>query len=286
MNMRKSKNKQKVTKPPQRCNTHRIDTLAVRMVESTLPADWIKRSVEDRDYGIDMMLEAFDGDDPTGVLVLLQVKGREASFGREDVSMSVPVKTLLYAQMFQTPFFLVHASLGDQKAYFVWLQKYINTRLASDSPQWNRQDHVTIRFPSDNLLDRDGLSKIRDLVTYVVHRDMGVTFLSHLIWLRQHVENYHQGGGKHELEEALVRVNEIRKLEEFLASYEDSCEELDLDELWKALDKATAYGYFDYEDDELVDAQLAHLHAVEMMFLSKDDGDAFVSENLETNMPY
>lgn len=256
------------------------------MVESTLSADWIKRSVDDRDYGIDMMLEAFDGDDPTGVLVLLQVKGREDSFGREDVSMSVPVKTLLYARMFQTPFFLVHASLRDQKAYFVWLQKYINTRLTSDSPRWDRQDHVTIHFPPDNLLDEDGLSKIRDLVTYVAHRDMGVTFLSHLIWLRQHVENYYKGGGKHELEQALVRVNEIRKLEAFLASYEDSCEELDLDELWRALDKARAYGCFDFEDDKLVDDQLTSLHAVEMMFLSKDDGDAFVSENLDTDMPY
>jgi hypothetical protein len=64
-----------ITQPPQRTDTHRIDTDAVRVVRTKLTADWMERSVEDRDYGIDMMLETFDGNNPTGILVLLQVKG-------------------------------------------------------------------------------------------------------------------------------------------------------------------------------------------------------------------
>lgn len=284
--MSKEKLNKVQTKPPKRSQTHRIDTQAVRLVEGSLTPDWVKRNSEDRDYGIDLMLEVFDDEDPTGILVLLQIKGREESFGNKDVSLSVPVKTLLYARMFQTPFFLVHASLEDKKIYFVWLQKYINTRLTTDSPRWDKQDHVKVYFPRDNLFDDAGLSKIRELVTYVTHRDMGITFLSHLIWLRQHVEDFHAGGGRHELEQALFRVGEIKKLESFIATYQDNCEELNLDGLWQALDKAKTYGTFDYDDDGLVDQQLTHLHAIEMMFLSKDEGDAFAAENLETDLPY
>jgi len=271
---------------PNRGKTHRIDTDAVRLVRTKLTSDWVERSVEDRDYGIDMMLEAFDEETPTGILVLLQVKGRQERFSSDEVSLSVPVKTLLYARMFQAPFFLLHASIEDKKVYFVWLQKYINTRLSFDSPRWNRQKKVTIYFPKDNVVDEDGLAKMRSLVKYVTHRDMGITFLGHLIWLQHHVENFHQVQDKRELEQALVRLKEIIKLESFLATYEDSCDELDLEELRLALEKTKAYGTFDDGHAELIDTQLTCLHAIEMMFLSKNEQDAFIAENLETDLPY
>lgn len=284
--MKKREDSQAFTMPPNRAETHRIDTEAVRLVRTQLTSDWVERSVEERDYGIDMMLEAFDEETPTGILVLLQIKGRKGSFGSDEVSLSVPVKTLLYARMFQTPFFLLHASIEDKKVHFVWLQKYINTRLSLDSPRWNRQEHVNIYFPKDNLVDEGGLEKIRSLVTYVAHRDMGITFLGHLIWLQHHIDNFHHGRDKHEMEQAICRLKEISKLESFLATYEDNSEELDLEELRRALEKTKAYGAFDHGHAELIDTQLTCLHAIEMMFLSKDEQDAFVAENLETDLPY
>lgn len=284
--MKKSKDSQAFTMPPNRGKTHRIDTEAVRLVRTQLTSDWIERSVEERDYGIDMMLEAFDEENPTGILILLQIKGRKGSFGSDEVSLSVPVKTLLYARMFQAPFFLLHASIEDKQVHFVWLQKYINTRLSLDSPRWDRQEHVNIYFPKDNIFDESGLFKIRSLVTYITHRDMGITFLGHLIWLQHHIDNFHQGQHKHEMEQAISRLKEIIKLKSFLATYEDNSDDLDLEELRLVLEKTKAYGTFDHGHIELIDTQLTCLHAIEMMFLSKDEQDAFVVENLDTDLPY
>lgn len=242
--------------------------------------------MEDRDYGIDMMLEAFDGKSPTGILVLLQIKGHEGAFGSEEVSLSVPVKTLLYARMFQAPFFLLNVSIADSRVHFVWLQKYINTRLTAENPRWNRQDSVKIYFPHDNVLNEAGLAKIRSLVTYVVHRDMGISFLSHLIWLRQYVEEFHVGKGRPALEQAIHRLREIEKLGPFLATYEEFCPGLNLEKMRIALAKAKSYDEFDYGDDKFVDDQLSQLHAIEMMFLEKDEAEAFVAENTDCDFPY
>ena len=276
------------TLPPQRTDEHRIDEAALRVVRNKLTTDWVERSVAGRDYGIDMMLEAFDGDNPTGTLVLFQIKGREASFGDGPVSLSVPVRTLLYARMFQAPFFLVHASAADQRAHFVWLQKYINTRLTNDSPRWNRQEDVTIHFPSDNVLDEDGLAKIRSLATYVAHRDLGIAFLGHLFWLRHHLDDFHEMPMRETMAAAISRAEEIQKLEPFMDTYVEMCPELaiDIDEMILAMKKAESYNAFDYGDDTMVEKQVRDLHAVATMFLSKDEGDAFVADNMDTDLPY
>ncbi|WP_137918340.1 DUF4365 domain-containing protein [Hydrogenophaga sp. 2FB] len=275
-----------LTQPPQRSDTHRIDTDAVRVVRTLLTSDWIERSVEDRDYGIDMMLEAFDGKDPTGTLVLFQIKGHEASFGTEPVTFSVPVKTLLYARMFQAPFFLVHVSNTDRKAHFVWLQKYIDTRLSADSPRWDRQAHVTIHFPNENILATDGLQKIRALALHAAHRDVAITFMRHLFWLRRHVDEFQRSKSQPEIEQALIRLKEIRRLEPFLAAYEDFCPELDIDQLRNALKKAKVYGAFDFGDEDLVDVQLGELFAIQMMFLDKDESDVSTLDALDSGFPY
>jgi hypothetical protein len=274
-----------VTSPPNRIETHRIDTQAVRVVRTKLTPDWLERNIEERDYGIDIMLEAFDGNRPTGVLILFQIKGHAASFG-EDISMAVPVKTLLYARMFQTPFFLLNVSVEDNTVYFVWLQKYINTRLASENKRWERQEHVTVHFPKDNVLDESGLEKIRSLVTYTVHRDAGFSFLANLIWLKRCVEEFESSSEKPALEQALAHLREIERLDEFLSVYEEQVDGLDMDRLKKTLGKAKSYGYYDYGDDKVVDEEMTKLHEIELMFLSKDDVDAFVAENSDEGLPY
>lgn len=273
------------TSPPRRIDTHRIDTLAVRLVQSKLPADWIVRTQEDRDYGIDLMVEVFDGEHPTGVLILLQVKGHKASFGNP-VVMQVPVKTLLYARMFLAPFFLFNVSLADNVVHYVWLQKYINTKLANDSLRWERQTDVNIHFPKDNVLDTEGLSRIFSLTRYTAHRDLGFTFLGHLAWLYRHIEEFHQGGGKKAVGSALERLNEIKKLDVFIADYEEIVESLDLEKFARVLAKAKQYGIFDYGDDELVDKQILILFEIQSLFLSRDETDASVAEDLDVGLPY
>lgn len=275
-----------LTEAPKRIESHRIDTEAVKVVRGLLTSDWVERSLEDRDYGIDMMLETFDGDDPTGILVLLQIKGQAASFGTDPVTFSVPVKTLLYARMFSAPFFLVHVSNADGTAYFVWLQKYIETRLTNDSPRWRRQDHVTIHFPNENVLSPEGLEKIRELARYTAHRDLGIVFMRHLHWLVRSMDDFVSMKSQPAIEQALIRLKEIRGLEPFLAAYEDFCDGINLEELDVVLKKTKAYGDFDFEDEGFVDEQLAHLSAIQAMFLDKDEQDGSTLDAFDAGFPY
>lgn len=58
-------------KYPQRTQTHTIDTKAIRRLITTLSEDWLIRDLSDRDYGIDLKLEYFDGISPTGIIIFL-----------------------------------------------------------------------------------------------------------------------------------------------------------------------------------------------------------------------
>lgn len=272
--------------PPQRIDTHRTDTLAVREVERQLSADWIVRHQQDRDYGIDLMVEVFDGNTPTGGLVLLQIKGTAAPFSPPVQLHSFPVKTLLYAQMFSAPFFLFHVSVPDEKIYYVWLQKYIGTRLESDTPDWRTQGTVTIDFPESNVLPK-GLERIAKLARYSVHRDLGFTFLGHFEWLFQFMNEVDRGN-EHAIESALEHLVQISRLTAFLEFYRDWTDELDLVGFKRILEKAKQYKIAELEDEDrtFVDEQMDQLLAVKRMFLARDELDVFIVENSTDGLPY
>lgn len=148
---------------PKRIETHRIDTKAVRTIFTHLNENWLVRSLEERDYGIDLQLERFDLDDATGDFIFVQVKGTDKAF-KENVQLSgFPVDTVNYALMFDVPFFIFHTSNASKQTKYVWLQNYVETRLEKDTPQWKTQDSVTIYFPEENNLESND-SKIAEII--------------------------------------------------------------------------------------------------------------------------
>lgn len=44
-----------------RTQTHITDTLAIREIMSKLPENWLVRGLEERDYGIDLSIELYNG---------------------------------------------------------------------------------------------------------------------------------------------------------------------------------------------------------------------------------
>lgn len=133
--------------PPLRTQSHRIETRAVRAAISQMSADWLVRSLDDRDYGIDLLLELFSSDNhPSGVFVHVQSKGIEGDFQRladETIKLNFPVRTVLYAQKAHAPFFVFHTSLATGETMFLWLQKHIKFAL---KPGWEVLNDVTIYF--------------------------------------------------------------------------------------------------------------------------------------------
>lgn len=155
-------------KYPKRTQTHTIDTMAVRRLITTLSEDWIIRDLSDRDYGIDLKLEYFDGQSPTGIIIFLQVKGTNKII-KERAGIvtfkNFPIHTLNYSNLFPEPFYLVY--LSDKEAepiYFLWLQKYVTNEQEKLLNLKTDQQEVSLKIPSRNNLCTDyGTKKFREI---------------------------------------------------------------------------------------------------------------------------
>ena len=149
---------------PQRTITHIHDTQAVRKVIENLKDSWLVRNMEERDYGIDLLLELFEEADgkiqnPTGKFLLFQIKGRDEKWNCQTL-YHFPKKTVEYAKLFNIPFFVVFVTLKDSKVHFVHLQKY-----AKETDEMKSAgEEINIKIPDENdLASALGKEKIEDI---------------------------------------------------------------------------------------------------------------------------
>jgi hypothetical protein len=277
-----------------RTDTHITDTLAVRQIFSALPENWLVRGLEERDYGIDLSIELFDGENPTGCFSLIQVKGKNKSFGDSDVSLSgFPTKTLEYAQLFPEAFFIFHTSIEDKKTYFVWAQKYIDVRLKKDTPNWAKQDSNTINFPKENVVgETAGNDKIETIMKILSAKKSGLEFLYDFEWLKTHWESYKLGEDKL-LDKCIDIAKKLRGHAPFYTVYDPAILGVDFFGLLNSLEyflhnPIQNYSYL-YEDEARnlseVDRHILMLDAMKMTFLSQGNMDEFQEEHSDTS-PY
>lgn len=277
-----------------RTDTHITDTLAVRQIISSLPENWLVRGLEERDYGIDLSIELFDGENPTGCFSLIQVKGKRKAFDNSSVSMGgFPTKTLEYAQLFPEAFFIFHTSIEDKKTYFVWAQKYIDVRLKKDTPNWAAQDSNTIKFPSENILgDPSGNAKIEKIMKTLSARKSGLEFLFDFEWLKIHWDSYKLGEDKL-LSQCIDIAKRLRGHTAFYAIYDPEALGVDFVELLNRLEyfinnPIKDHSFLD-EDEAInfsrVDMHIGMLDAMKMTFLSQGDMDKLQEEFCDTS-PY
>ncbi len=277
-----------------RTETHITDTLAVRQIFSSLPENWLVRGLEERDYGIDLSIELFDGENPTGCFSLIQVKGKKKSFEDSNVSMSgFPTKTLEYAQLFPEAFFIFHTSIEDKKTYFVWAQKYIDVRLKKDTPNWAEQGSNTIKFPSENVLgEPSGNAKIEKIMKTLSARKSGLEFLFDFEWLKIHWDSFKLGEDKL-LAQCIDIAKKLRGHKAFYTIYDPEALGVDFFDLLNSLEYFFHHPIQDHsylDEDEArnlstVDMHIGMLDAMKMRFLSQGDMDEFQEEFSDTS-PY
>lgn len=141
---------------PQRTRNHEIDTEACKIVTLKFDRDWEVRDITGRDFGVDKIVERFESGNATSELIMLQIKGTETEIDVKNPRFSLPTKTLLYAEMFASPFLLVYCSITNpEQCYYVWLQEYIRVRLNFENKNWRNQGTNTIYFPVTNILGSD-----------------------------------------------------------------------------------------------------------------------------------
>lgn len=264
-------------KIPKRSSTHRTDTLAVRAVISELPADWLIRNLEERDYGVDLQIEIFDGDEPTGQIAHIQIKGTDSAFNGVPKFGSFPVKTIGYAERFSAPFFVFHTSTKTKETYFVWLQKYAATRLTLDSPDWRSQDSVTINFPQDNVL-RSNYEKIALILKNQQIKEQGLAFLAQYEWLKIHVDHIVSADNHHAAEPALENIEALSTFTDLLEKYGETLFDLDIDAMSTELLEIKRQRVIKEDQKDFLEEQLEHLYLLKMALLDEDEMDSFTVE--------
>ena len=269
-----------------RTDTHIIDTRAVRTVIAVLPEFWLLRNVEERDYGIDLLLEIFEEHTgaqklehyPTGNLILAQVKGRQEKFGQSVKFYGFPLKTLLYAELFPIPFLLFYVSLDAKQVRFVWLQKYIQVKLDRQQPNWREGSSgpVNIEFPPDNILSPND-QRITQFLLKQRDRETGMQFLAAYEWLRFHLTSVAAG----QPEIAQAALGDLRRLREhakFIGRHRGADSRIDLDTIQQFLhDIDSRKVPFSQVSDDIGE-QIEELDLFKQWILSEDDMDQFTAE--------
>lgn len=138
--------------------THKIEEKAVNIFRSYLTDDRCTyRELSGRDYGIDGLIEVFDGDGfPTGRFIAVQIKGTDTSVrvlkSSDHVSCpNVSVGTMCYAHQDKLPLILVRVSNPESKFYWGLMQALDG--LPSRNELRQIEHSKTLRIPAVNLVE-------------------------------------------------------------------------------------------------------------------------------------
>lgn len=140
---------------PQRPEAHRLEEASRRFFVRCLPASWVAQTTEN-DYGVDLRVDIFEGDDATGLELLIQLKAsrRAATEDTESITLQTATYNMLRDKL--QVVMLVKYSLDEDEAY--WL-------LLKDSPEPREgRDSVAVRIPKVNRLSQIDWDSIRDHV--------------------------------------------------------------------------------------------------------------------------
>lgn len=258
----------------QRTATHITDTRSIRLVASLISEDWLVRGLEERDYGVDLTLEFFDGDKPKGQFALVQVKGTIKNFGDPVTLYDFPVKTAEYAKEFDIPFFVFYVSLADEEVYFVWLQEC----LRRDGYFTATNGNLNIQFPEENTLT-DNKKKIETILDEESASQQGIIFIAKYEWLKRHIDAALSELDVTFIGLALDVLDDIENLERLFAIY-DTGNLVNLNPLRFNLADAKSSLAPGDEDTEAAKQSLLHAHTdftqsqldfVREAFLSRDE---------------
>lgn len=268
-----------------RTPNHQIDTKAVRGILTQLDENWLIRNLDERDYGIDLTMERFDGENATGDFFLAQVKGTDSKFAKKVKLSSFPTKTIQYSLLFNVPFFVFYTSNTSKETRFVWLQKYAELVLPRKSPSWEAQEHVTIDFPDENSLSENS-EKIIDIIEKDKNKKIGVKFLSIYESIMFHSKNVLTGDfdvGEY-CHTACQNLLDLKNFIDYYANFPGGTE-INIFDLSDSYREVYEDSKLTSENKEIIEAQIGLLENVKEAFLGHDEIDDFAIE-MKAYTPY
>lgn len=150
-----------------RTDPHKIETKSKNIFRSIIDSnkycDALVRDINERDYGIDFMVELFENENPTGKIAFIQLKGtqKEIESLKKSDEISCPGisnSSLSYGEQNNIPFIIVYLSIETKEFYFIDIQS-LNLNFNSEST-----NNITIRIPVKNKCDENNVEKFIDTI--------------------------------------------------------------------------------------------------------------------------
>lgn len=129
---------------PVRPRQHVLDDETERAFSSALPAEWIFRSTDRHDYGIDGTVEIFRSQRATGEVFNVQLKGTDSQDDGAGTSVLVKVDTAAYWNLLQLPTLVARYHSASGNLYIRWWHRH------PFEPRPD-QEQLTVKFTGDHL---------------------------------------------------------------------------------------------------------------------------------------
>ena len=144
-----------------RTQPHLIETKSKDCVRSKIDSfgdngDYIFRELTERDYGVDALIECFEGGNPTGKIGFLQIKGTDSIITPLKKSPvvscgNISVSNLHYAKQERISVIVIYVSLKKERPmYYIDLREAVRDISYSEDAK-----SVTIHIPQENYVYND-----------------------------------------------------------------------------------------------------------------------------------
>lgn len=145
-------------KYPIQHNNHTLEESSNRFFENHLPENWFSHPPE-KDYGIDLIVDIFEGRLATGLELLVQLKASEKSNQRDVETITLNVSTYNFLSDKLQVVLLVKYVREENQAYWILLK---------DVPEPNQDnDSFTVTIPKTNIFNNEAWESIENHVRVV-----------------------------------------------------------------------------------------------------------------------
>lgn len=140
----------------QRISSHKVETNTKDNVRNIINSgNFLIRELSGRDYGIDAIIECFDGKNITGKIAFIQFKGTANHIKplktKPVISCQISTSNAYYARQTNIPVMLIYSSLKSKNSfYYIFLQE-----VEFDKNKLEKQNTITIHIPSKNIIVDD-----------------------------------------------------------------------------------------------------------------------------------
>ena len=182
-------------KYPKRPSTHIKETDSWKILQNSVPSEWLLREVTERDYGVDCYLEMVGRDGAVrGDLISIQLKGTDSldwkqneKLNRKEAKFSgIKIETINYWMNLAVPVFLCVTETSTKKLYFAPIKNQVRTQYK----KYNLQKSLSFTLSSEHMLDDDkGL--LNFIICYIQEKNFKeLTELSRLLLI--HLPQYYE----------------------------------------------------------------------------------------------